>query len=78
MTPAELIDQLASPERWVRQQAKELLYRLPTEAVVAAADARLAELLAGQRCRARPMRRREILRHAGRRAKRKPSISCTS
>ena len=35
MRPAELIDQLASPERWVRQQAKELLYRLPTEAVVA-------------------------------------------
>ena len=49
MSPAELIDQLASPERWVRQQAKEFLYRLPTEAVVRAADARLAAILAGEK-----------------------------
>ena len=49
MNPAQLIDQLASPERWVRQQAKELLYRLPTEAVVRAADARLAAILAGEK-----------------------------
>jgi putative heme-binding domain-containing protein len=48
MSPAELVDQLASPERWVRQQAKELLYRLPTEGVVHAADARLAEILTGK------------------------------
>ena len=49
MSPAELIDQLASPERWVRQQAKECLYRLPTDAVVRAADARLAAILAGEK-----------------------------
>ncbi len=49
MTPAELIDQLASPERWVRQQAQEFLYRLPTETVVAAADAKLATILAGKK-----------------------------
>jgi putative heme-binding domain-containing protein len=49
MSPAELIDQLASPERWVRQQAKELLYRLPTELVVKAADERLAAILAGKK-----------------------------
>jgi len=49
MTPAELIDQLASPERWVRQQAKELLFRLPTKAVVQAADARLAAILTGKK-----------------------------
>jgi putative heme-binding domain-containing protein len=49
MSAAELIDQLASPERWVRGQAKELLYRRPTEAVVQAADARLAAILAGEK-----------------------------
>jgi putative heme-binding domain-containing protein len=49
MSPPELIDQLASPERWVRQQAKEFLYRLPTEEVVAAADARLTTILAGKK-----------------------------
>ncbi len=51
MQSEQLVDQLASPEHWVRQQAKELLYRSPSDAVVAAADARLAELLAGKTAR---------------------------
>ncbi|HTU26395.1 MAG TPA: c-type cytochrome, partial [Pirellulales bacterium] len=46
MTPAELVGQLVSPERWVRQAAKELLYRRPTETVVQAADEQLAAILA--------------------------------
>jgi putative heme-binding domain-containing protein len=48
MSADELVDQLASPERWVRQQAKELLYRRPSEAVLSAADKRLAAILAGK------------------------------
>jgi putative heme-binding domain-containing protein len=48
MQPGQLIDQLASPEYWIRQQAKELLYRLPSDAVLAAADSRLGELLSGK------------------------------
>lgn len=38
MTPTELLDQLRSPERWTRYQAKRLLFDLPTETVIAAAD----------------------------------------
>jgi len=34
----ELLDQLRSPERWTRYQAKRLLFYAPTEEVVAAAD----------------------------------------
>ncbi len=49
MSPVELLDQLASPERSVRGMAKEYLYRLPTDAVVRAADVRLAAILAGEK-----------------------------
>ena len=39
MKPAELLEQLHSPERWTRYQAKRLLFYLPTKDVLAAADA---------------------------------------
>jgi putative membrane-bound dehydrogenase-like protein len=39
MTPADLLEQLNSPERWTRQQAKRLLFEGPTSEVLAAADA---------------------------------------
>ena len=39
MDARQLLEMLASSERWVRYQAKRLLYYLPTEKVVAAADA---------------------------------------
>lgn len=38
MKPAELLEQLRSPERWTRQQAKRLLFDAPTAEVVRAAD----------------------------------------
>jgi mono/diheme cytochrome c family protein len=38
MSPAELLEQLHSPERWTRAQAKRLLFDAPTAAVVPAAD----------------------------------------
>lgn len=38
MTAAELLEQLRSPERWTRQQAKRRLFYLPTGEVLAAAD----------------------------------------
>jgi putative membrane-bound dehydrogenase-like protein len=38
MTSDELIAQLASPERWVRYQAKRVLYYLPTNEVIKSAD----------------------------------------
>lgn len=38
MKPAQLLDQLRSPERWTRYQAKRLLFDAPTEGVLAAAD----------------------------------------
>ncbi|MDB6071790.1 MAG: putative rane-bound dehydrogenase protein [Verrucomicrobiales bacterium] len=41
MDPAALIGQLGSPERWVRQQAKRLLFDGRPEAVLAACDAAL-------------------------------------
>ena len=44
MSPGELLDQLRSPERWTRYQAKRLLADAPSDQVVAAADARLAHL----------------------------------
>lgn len=42
MSAAELVSQLDSPERWVRDAAKFRLYRLPREQVLAAADVALA------------------------------------
>lgn len=39
MNERELLEQLGSPERWVRYQAKRLLYYRPTEDVIRAADA---------------------------------------
>ena len=41
MPPAELLGQLASPERWTRYQAKRLLFDAPSGPVLAAADAML-------------------------------------
>ncbi|HEY1083556.1 MAG TPA: PVC-type heme-binding CxxCH protein, partial [Prosthecobacter sp.] len=38
MKPAELLSQLASPERWTRYQAKRLLFDGPTKDVITAAD----------------------------------------
>ena len=49
MTPAQLIDQLASPERWVRQQAKEFSIGCRPRQSFEAADARLAAVLAGKK-----------------------------
>jgi putative heme-binding domain-containing protein len=45
LTATQLLDQLRSPERWVRDQAKRLLYARPTEDVIPAADAWLAKAL---------------------------------
>ncbi len=44
MGPAQLLEQLRSPERWTRYHAKRLLGDLPDAAVLAAADAWLAGL----------------------------------
>ncbi|HSJ03224.1 MAG TPA: PVC-type heme-binding CxxCH protein, partial [Verrucomicrobium sp.] len=44
MKPAELLDQLRSPERWTRYQAKRLLFDLPTKEAIAAADTWVAKL----------------------------------
>jgi glucose/arabinose dehydrogenase/mono/diheme cytochrome c family protein len=38
MKPAELLEQLRSPERWTRYQAKRLLFDLPSNEVLTAAD----------------------------------------
>ena len=43
MTPSELLDQLRSPERWTRYQAKRLLFDLPSDSVLTAADSWIAE-----------------------------------
>ncbi|MDP1586767.1 MAG: c-type cytochrome, partial [Prosthecobacter sp.] len=43
MKPAELLEQLKSPERWTRYQAKRLLFDAPTEDVLKAADAFIAK-----------------------------------
>jgi putative membrane-bound dehydrogenase-like protein len=42
MTPSELLDQLRSPERWTRYQAKRLLFDLSSESVLSAADSWVA------------------------------------
>ncbi len=39
MKPTELLEQLRSPERWTRYQAKRLLFDTPTAELLAAADA---------------------------------------
>lgn len=44
MSVTELIAQLGSPERWVRDQAQHLLYRKPKGEVVAACDAEVKKL----------------------------------
>ena len=44
MNAPELLDQLRSPERWVRDQSRRLLYGMPKEAVLSAADAWVAKL----------------------------------
>lgn len=43
----ELLAQLESPERWVREQARNLLFRQPKAATLAAADSLLANLEPG-------------------------------
>lgn len=45
MSPAQLIEQLNSPERWIRDQAKYSLYRKPKAEVIAAADAAIKGLV---------------------------------
>ncbi|MGI9242638.1 MAG: PVC-type heme-binding CxxCH protein [Verrucomicrobiales bacterium] len=44
MRPAELLQQLGSPERWTRYQAKRLLFDAPSSSVLAAADAMLPQI----------------------------------
>ena len=44
MKPAELLEQLRSPERWTRYQAKRLLFAAPTADVLKAADDWVAKL----------------------------------
>jgi mono/diheme cytochrome c family protein len=44
MQPAELLEQLRSPERWTRYQAKRLLFDAPPKEVLKAADDWLAKL----------------------------------
>lgn len=43
MKPAELLAQLRSPERWTRYQAKRLLFDLPADDALQAADAFIAK-----------------------------------
>ncbi len=44
MKPAELLEQLRSPERWTRYQAKRLLFDLPANDVLKAADEFVAKI----------------------------------
>ncbi|KAF0178012.1 MAG: putative cytochrome c precursor [Limisphaerales bacterium] len=44
MKPAKLLEQLKSPERWTRYQAKRLLFDVPTREVLKAADDFVAKL----------------------------------
>lgn len=44
MKPAELLEQLKSPERWTRYQAKRLLFGMPTADVLKSADEWVAKL----------------------------------
>lgn len=43
MKPAELLEQLKSPERWTRYQAKRMLFDAPTSEVLKAADEFIAK-----------------------------------
>jgi len=43
MNPAELLEQLKSPERWARYQAKRLLFDAPTDEALKAADEFIAK-----------------------------------
>lgn len=43
MTPAQLLEQLHSPERWTRYQAKRMLFDMPVDEVLKAADAFVAK-----------------------------------
>ncbi|MES2595061.1 MAG: PVC-type heme-binding CxxCH protein [Verrucomicrobiota bacterium] len=43
MKPAELLEQLKSPERWTRYQAKRLLFDLPAKEAIAACDIFIAK-----------------------------------
>lgn len=43
MKPAELLEQLKSPERWTRYQAKRLLFDMPADEVLKAAEAFIAK-----------------------------------
>ena len=45
MKPAELLEQLRSPERWTRYQAKRLLFTAPSSEVLKAADDWVAKLV---------------------------------
>ncbi len=45
MGPSELLEQLRSPERWTRYQAKRVLFDLPRASVVRAADSWVNRLL---------------------------------
>ena len=45
MKPVELFEQLRSPERWARYQAKRLLFDAPTSEVLKAADKWIARLV---------------------------------
>jgi putative heme-binding domain-containing protein len=45
--PARWLDQLRSPERWVREQARRLLFSAPSSEVIASADAWLEKDQAG-------------------------------
>lgn len=49
MSVTQLMEQFSSPERWVRDQAKFALYRMPKAAVLVAADTLLRAPLAGGR-----------------------------
>lgn len=44
MTPTDLLNQLRSPERWTRYQAKRLLFEAPAKEVLAATDAWVSAL----------------------------------
>jgi mono/diheme cytochrome c family protein len=48
MSPDGLLEQLGSPERWTRTQAKRLLFDAPSDEVLATADA-FADTVSGER-----------------------------
>lgn len=60
MTPAQLLEQLRSPERWTRYQAKRLLFDTPEREAIPAARAFVASLAPGN-----PENERLLLEVAG-------------